>query len=511
MSSTPGPYTAGTQIEVSNTRLIGDVSRTGALGCFALDKTGRPVLLTCSHVMFPGFLAGPRFGVYQPDYSSCCSGGDKIATPVYNPNDAASYKDGKWKGGFLIQVGQTYRPGPMGVPKKTANNETCSLTDCAIARLDPGVPFSNVLKAPGGDIKINGVNREVLDVLGPLAGTTPKREEYVRVFTPRDGGKLIYGTITWKFTEEVVDSIKVDDTPGAERRVTPIFNNGFSDKSAEQEETAGVLPYINQFIILPRPEPDFTKTGKKDYEKFYQKKDQTLNFDHGDSGSVVIDHQGRVIAQIIAKMPFIAEEFVRHPEHRKLIEFTSVAWVGIASPIRGILDQLEITIPPNGFSGTAPSAGATARVFVPGLPEDLELAAQRRGVERLREGLRASRRGKLILGKIGLHRQEVRRLFATVRPIAAAWRELNGQAFYHHCVRSAGDPGRVIPASINGVTRARLAEVLLPLFARYGSPALRRDLERHGAWAADALLHVSTLDDVPPSVARVRGRCHERK
>src|SRR4051812_26859399 len=75
-------YTAGLPIEskIGGSGFSAGPSKEGAIGCFAQDATGKPVLLTNSHVMFPHFLALSHLGVYQPDYSSCCSSGDKIAT-----------------------------------------------------------------------------------------------------------------------------------------------------------------------------------------------------------------------------------------------------------------------------------------------------------------------------------------------------------------------------------------------------------------------------------------------
>jgi hypothetical protein len=504
----PTVYTAGMPIEskISGSLLTVGSSEQGSLGCFARDSAGKPVLLTNSHVMFPHFLALSHLGIYQPDYSSCCSSGDKIATPVFDP---AQVKDGKFKGGFKminLMGGVVPAPNPRGWTKQKIVHS--SETDCAIARLDPRVQFSNVLRVPADqvpgsakpgstvDIAINGSNDDVLSVLGPKAGTTPAPDQYVRVFTPRGGGRLIFGTITW--TPHSVadsDSMVVDGT-----RQTPIFRDAFVIGSPEDEERAGSVPSINQFVILPRPKPI---PGETDYTKFY-KPNQDLSFDFGDSGSVVIDHLGRVIAQIIGGFPFIPDLFVKKESDRSRIEFTEVRNVGIASPIRGIIEQLTITIPPAGFSGTVPAAAARARVFVPGVPENSRLESDREIVQRLRERLRLTRRGTLVLGKIAQHRREVRQLLERVRAIGAVWRDLQGPGFYHHCVQSARDDQHVIPTSINSITRDRLIDGLLPLLLRHASPALRRDLTRYQAWAREVFLQVAMLDDVPLLVARRR-------
>jgi hypothetical protein len=257
------------------------------------------------------------------------------------------------------------------------------------------------------------------------------------------------------------------------------------------------MPSINHFLILPRPKPI---PGEPDYRKYYAQANITLSFDDGDSGSVVIDSKGRVIAQVVRKLSLKPEQFTRDPVARKAIEFNRVGSIAVASPIRAVFEQLNITIPPS-LDVSGPTS-KTARVMVPGFDGGVERDVQLHAVERLREGLRKTRRGKLILGKVGQHRQEVRRLFATVRAIGAAWHELGGAAFYHQAVRSALDPHHMIPNSINGITREHLLGVMLPLFVRHGSAALGRDIERYRDWAVGMVLAVATMDDVPEVLAR---------
>ena len=471
-------YTAGMQIQskIHGGILTPGPNQEGALGCFARDEAGHVVLLTNSHVMFPNFVAVPHQGIYQPNYSSCCSSGDKIATAIF---DRTQVKDGRFKGGFKIKLGAGVIPAPNDLGyTKTKSILPCSETDCAIARLDSGVIFKNVWKTPTEEIPINGETEDVLSILGPKAGTAPAPNQYVRVYTPRGGGKLIFATLVWRLTDNNnPDKIEVNG-----ELLTPIYENGFVFGSPEEMEAQGAIPPINQLVLLPRPKPI---PGEPDYKKHYAQPNQELSFDHGDSGSVVIDHQNRVIAQIIGGFPFIPSQHVRKPADRGLIEFTAVSNknVAIASPIRGIKEQLKITIPPAVFAGTVPSGGEAGRVFVPGPSVDPHIAAQRKSVERLREGLRGSRRGKLLLGKIGQHRHEVHRLLVTVRAISTAWRDLNGPRFYYHCVQSARDAAHVIPTSIKGVPREQLAENLASLVCslrQSGAPARHRTIWRLG-------------------------------
>src|SRR5262249_58802827 len=102
----------------------------------------------------------------------------------------------------------------------------------------------------------------------------------------------------------------------AGHKIPPIFRDAFVVGSPELREAAGAAPPINQFVILPRPKPI---PGESDYTKFYAQADQMLTFDHGDSGSLVLNHQGKVIAQIVGGFPFIPEIFVRDQADRNRI------------------------------------------------------------------------------------------------------------------------------------------------------------------------------------------------
>lgn len=487
-SGTVKVYTAGMQIETYVPSVFSSDPQ-GSLGCFALDSNQKPVLLTCSHVLFPGFHAIPGLAVYQPDYSSCCSGGDKIATPVF---DATQIQDGLYKGGFKTQLGSVQVPAPNAAGYTTLPNQTCSETDCAIASLDlnPNTRFRNVWTTPSGEISIGGVNNDVLNSIPyTQAGTTPQSQSYVRVFSPMTNS-LIYGTLTWFKTHAGdPDGMSIGGT-----MLTPLYKSGISD-SPTDDESAGTMPSLNQFLILPRPAPI---AGQTDYTKFYNQPNQVLGFSSGDSGSVVIDYQGRVIAQIVRKLSVPVVQFVK-PGQESLIEFTSVSNFGVASPIQGVLDQLKITIP-NSFDQSGPSGGTALGVLPLGQPNPAE-SEERRAIARLREGLLESRRGRLLIGKIGQHRREVRGLFARVRAVSSAWRELQGGAWYHEVVRNARNPRHCIPRTINGVSREQLVATMAELMMRYGSPELRRVIGRHARWATPMLLQVSTLGEVPNLVA----------
>jgi hypothetical protein len=490
-AGTPHDYTAGMQIETYVPSVFTQ-DPEGALGCFALDANQKPVLLSCSHVLFPGFNAIPGLAIYQPNYSSCCSGGDKIAIPVY---DSTQIENGLFKGGFKTQLGSVQVPAPNASGYTTLNNETCTLTDCAIATLilNPNCRFRNVWKTSSGEIQIGGVNTDILSIPYTPAGTTPADESYVRIFSPV-ANQLMFGTLLWfKTYDGDPDGMNI-----GQKRLTPLYKQGISD-SPQDDLAAGTLPSLNQFLILPRPAPIPNET---DYTKFYAQPNQLLQFHRGDSGSVVIDYQGRVIAQIVRQLSLKIDQFLADPTQWTLIEFTSAANFGVASPIQGVLDQLQITIP-DSFDQTVPSRGSSVSMLLSA--ENAEQPSkERRAIDKLRAELLALRRGRLVIGKIAQHRKEVRGLFARVRAIAAAWRELDGAAFYHEAVCNARDPGHAIPMVINGIDRAQLADALITLLMRHGSPVLQRDIERYGPWAVPLLLRIERLNDVPGLLAQRR-------
>ncbi|MFF2949749.1 hypothetical protein ACFVVU_00130 [Kitasatospora sp. NPDC057965] len=475
--------TAGASIETNHNE------GEGTLGCFAQDSSGKTVLLTCSHVLFPGFRIIDDLAVYTPKYSKCCSNGVRIGTPVYDRSVKAQpaennewvggYHDGTWTGGF------NWIPAKVRV-MGTAVNGHASEYDCATARLDPGVKFHNAWQVDlGGSTTTIPLKGAVTDghgiVPGPQTGTLPSDQQYVRIYNAVNG-RLKFGTmLSHKATQDDPDEL--------------VFTVGISDA---RDHGAGSKANVNQFLILPRPSPVPGQSLNDSYRN-----GEELTFEGGDSGSMVINHDNMIIAMIIRAGPI--DEFFKLD--RSAIEFASIGNLAIATPIAKVLSFLQLSIPAadQGWSGTVPSAGSPSPLLLRGPATAAELA-RRRTAEELRGQLRTSVLGRLLLGKIPQHQKEVRRLLTSVRQVAAVWHALQGPAFYHHCVRGAEHPGHPVPDRINGVSRAQLVDGMLPLLIQYATPPLRRDLERYGRPVIGALLSVDTLHDVPAALARPGGR-----
>jgi hypothetical protein len=317
---------------------------------------------------------------------------------------------------------------------------------------------------------------------GPNFGTAPSPQQYVRLYSDIHR-RVQFGTML----STPPDIPHVDDPDHL------LFRFGVSDES---DARVGAKPMVNQFIFLPRPTPDPTVS----YEDSYRRGEE-LTINGGESGSFIINSNNEIIAMLVARID--PSKVGALPMDK--MELADVKYFGIASPIAPILANLKVTIPPanDGWSGVVPAAG-TGRFVTAGAGGDAVAVTRRRNLVRLTEELRGSVRGQLLLGKIGQHRREVRRLLTTVRPIVAAWRALGGAAFHHHCVRSIERSGHRIPTNINGVSRERLVTAMLPLFAEYGSDGLRRDIEHYRVLFADALIHIESIMDAPWALARRR-------
>jgi hypothetical protein len=494
----PKIYTAGLTIETNVDKSIAAslLRSNGTLGGFGRDASGQPVLISCSHVLFPGFKALSDTRVYSPGYSSTCCGGDPIARPVFDVAKQASdegvvegwvggYHAGTWTGGF------NWVAARVNVNGHNVAGHASEL-DCAAARLDPGVRFSNAWHVEHQDgsvttIPLKGAVTESLGIgKGPDFGTAPTEQQYVRLYSA-DGKILHYGTM-------ISTRLGLRDVPFPGDPDNLLYRFGIGDLT---DALQGTKASVNQFLILPRPAP----VAGGSYQDGYRR-GESLDFHGGESGSFVINSDNLVIAMLIRIVPPTQLGL-----DTSLLEVRDVKNLGIATPIGPILANLNVTIPsdPDGWSGTVPASGPrTARVV--GADLDAQTARRRQAVAQLRGELHTSVRGRLLLGKIGQHHREVRRLMTTVRPIAVTWRALAGPAYLAACLRSLENPGYRIPASINGVPRERLLAAMAALFGKYGSDPLRRDIERYEGLLTGALLPLTALNEVPAALARPGAR-----
>lgn len=427
----------------------------GSLGCFA-KRGNEVVLLSAAHVLFAeaNMSPVPQVDIYQPAYA-CCGGGAKIATTLQS-----------WSDGFRAVAGS---PGNFD-------------TDCAIAKLAPGIQYNNSLDQIG---MIAGTasptpNMEVLDFT-----TVPQAAQMVRMVSNlSDGGGLRYGTIMHLLG------------PAA----WPLSTGPFYDDA--NDALIGMKRTMNQFFIVPRLPPIDNETPQAYSARYaaFAGSGGRLSFSkRGDSGSVVVDNKPgavNVIGLVSRKFPISLFKGIMPPN----MVFPDILKVvdnfGIVNPIDNVLTQLNISIPAN-LSGTVPASGETARHYMPPAIAGIDGPAVVAAVESLHHRLKERRHGSLVVAKFNQHRAEASRLVNTVRNINATWIRYRGPAFANHCARSLREPAHAIPHSIDGMTFPELLEQMRSMLLRYGSPTLRRDIVRLGPFAIDLMTRVIGIHDLP--------------
>jgi hypothetical protein len=186
--------------------------------------------------------------------------------------------------------------------------------------------------------------------------------------------------------------------------------------------------------------------------------------DHGDSGSVVVNGDRKVVALLYGGGP-------------KLDANGNPTAVTIATccHIHPVLDVLKITLLKQGASSVA-SGGGTA-LHARAAVVDAEAAAR---AAVLRGRILASEQGRQLRALVERHRAEVVYLVNRVRPVTVAWHRARGPDFLAHVLHASRHAGYPVPRELEGVARAEALSRLGEVLRRHGSPALREDLERHG-------------------------------
>jgi len=172
----------------------------------------------------------------------------------------------------------------------------------------------------------------------------------------------------------------------------------------------------------------------------------------GDSGSVVVDAQNRVIGLL----------------------FLSVIPAGTpatANRIEHVASTLNISIPVMGTAGAAHLSGAGIRSPHP--------AAVRAAWAALAERVQQTPQGRAWWRLVAHHYDEVRRLVRTQRETKVAWQRYGGPSFLAHYLKTATDRTYRAPDEVQGM---RLENALLGMAAvlqQHGSAELSRDVAGH--------------------------------
>lgn len=434
----------------------------GALGCIA-RTTGGPlgagvaVMLGCAHVLFGNVPARTNVEIRQEGASSTCSKMPVIARTAYD-----------WVTGFRpVQINVAGEPNPVRDGYET---------DCAIGRLAPGVQFDN--RILGLNVVIAGTP-EGTDLgvqTPPPFGTAPQPEHLLRFYSPVDH-RVHWGTIVTR--TPAFNATYVEGGSGAvSPLVWPEVNSVWLDRLAE------ALPNINQFMVLPRPAPG------EGYEPYLQRRRELLFGQGGDSGSVVINHEDKVIGMLIRSGG-------KPPASVTAVEWTAASGVGWVTPIAKVLAQMQIIIKKEGDAGTVPTAGPIT-VTRP----TADSPTVHSGMELFRSEARRSRYGKILLGMMARHAEEARRIVNACRPAIVAWHRNQGPAVIAHLIRALHDPAHEIPVVINGVPREQLLDAMAEQLLRVGGPQLCRDVRRYRELVLRSPITSETrIDRLPAALA----------
>ena len=472
----------GIQIEPAIDPTTGNQSQ-GTLGCIVRrrnDSSRENVyLLTCKHVLFTAS-AGAGGYAYHP-FAPAPSGFVSPGTSnTLGPVQAAAFK-----GNVPVTV-----PDPANPGQTTTEN---FYIDCATARIDIDSKCCGSTCTHDTthydeaiiDLQINGVNTiaDVRDVFADPSiistAANPRLVFKVGRTTGRTVGKVTH--VNSPLTVERDVSI-----PGS----TPINATNLIEIDFDATSTANGLN---------------CKGGASLAE-------------HGDSGSLLLDEQGRAIGLVCAG---INQDPANPTAPRS----------SFACHIVVVLDNLSICIGSAGTShgsshatdgsGVAPAtvaeqdttpagqiAFASAQVEgVPGLTAPRPVsAAEERHMRALLAAFRETRLGPELHATFAEVRREVGYLVRNSRPVKVAWHRHKGPAFLAHVLNHVAGEADRVPHAIDGVTRRALLVRMREVLAAHGSNPLRRALERHG----DDLIAMLTRPDCD-SVADCLDYLHEKE
>lgn len=200
---------------------------------------------------------------------------------------------------------------------------------------------------------------------------------------------------------------------------------------------------------------------------------------HGDSGSAIIDQDGFIVGLLFGS------NSANPPDDRT-----------VANHIEDVCSALGITI---NFASATQHAGA--RVSVP----SSVLAEPNMGHEAYqaaRERLRAEPAGRWLLDTAERHRVELVTLVNRVRPVTIAWHRAQGPAFLATALNELRAGGESLPLTVNDQWLDAALERIGAALALHGSPALRQELDAHGAALIGAVRASTTVSELIAHLAR---------
>jgi hypothetical protein len=191
----------------------------------------------------------------------------------------------------------------------------------------------------------------------------------------------------------------------------------------------------------------------------------------GDSGSVLLDPQGKVVGLIWAARALRVGN-------------------AIATPIDVVEKELRIKIDAATATGDTQTArvggGGTRAVIVeeaePGRPAAAAFGAEEPVTLRTRveQDLLPLPRGRQIYDLYFRHHMEVRKLLDANRPVALVWHRQGGPGIIQGVLDAVRSRESAVPAAIRGKSWSDRIAAILAVFAEHGSAPLRDDIAEFG-------------------------------
>jgi hypothetical protein len=181
----------------------------------------------------------------------------------------------------------------------------------------------------------------------------------------------------------------------------------------------------------------------------------------GDSGSAVLNDANEVVG----------------------ILFGGGVSIDFATPIKSVIDKFATGVPPANRVQLE-VAKATKLDDIQTVPKAMVADAERERVplplaqaQGLEEEIRASARGAWYADLYYRHLEEVQRLVTTDRRVTLVWHRSGAAEVFQWIVHAFTHPGDRVPGRVGGRTILACLEELAAVLARYGSTALRTDLQ----------------------------------
>src|SRR5271165_387951 len=423
----------------------------GSLGCFARLTADHKtiVLLSVSHVLYGDIasLGGSGDGNACGQASVCCCCCCKshvIGNNRGNGNKAFNN----------VQV-DVDDPNVPGTPKTFHGSEF----DCGAAVLNASRPYTNQSQ-----------------YYGMITGTPPAGTFGVSAGDPVEKVGSTTGHTTGKICEFKFKSAKYTSSGKPVPSILwPLPGQG----TIVDESTAGSQATINQFMVIPDPDP--TNASRKTY--FAQ---------GGDSGAVVVNNAKQVIG-IVTRVKPLDDEVVAAMNPLLTSPLPPHAGnLGVVSPIGGILSALGVEIIDN-MQGTVTTAGPTLTVPDDVLQHREKVLAMERRLQGLEREIREKALGRAVLERIKEHRPELTRLIEHRRAVNVAWHRCHGPAYAAHCLRSFEDQRYEVPSEADGVTPLELIQRMARVLTAHGSERLRHDVTHYELLALDLIAGCSSV------------------